>query len=276
MRLKNVVFVSGVVMVSGLLATPTRASDRDHKTSKHDKDCRGVSWTVRVAQGPCAVYDTAQPSCQDPGPFTGIQYEVTGPTDYAATLVTRNNEVSAATGNTSYAACDGDPVTGLGEDSCHEKAVSVNRLLLPGRFWVVVDGQKSPIETSIVLKKGWCSQSFAVQGLGLEGPNPFRLARRTETVNFKGCEVLFEIDPETDEVVSARLTPESLKAGCESPSQTSDGVIEPMSADAAELSVNGQSYGFGKWGDGYFSTGENSCTTRIIGGRLYSWGNPCP
>jgi hypothetical protein len=34
--------------------------------------------------------------------------------------------------------------------------------------------------------------------------------------------------------------------------------------------------GVPKFGDGYVSSGTNSCMTRIIGGRVYSWGAPCP
>ena len=36
------------------------------------------------------------------------------------------------------------------------------------------------------------------------------------------------------------------------------------------------SLGEGQFGEGYVSSGTNSCTTRIIGGRVYTWGNPCP
>jgi len=272
MRLRQEVLLCGVLMVSGTLTSPAAAADASWL-------CRGIDFAVRVASGPCPVNDTARPSCSDPGPFTGIEYEIAGPAEYAATLVTRNNKVSLATGSKVFAPCAGDPMTLLGRNSCHELAVAINPDLLKDRFWVVVDGVKGAVETSMVLKKGWCAQSFTVAGLGVgdtAGPNPYRLAQRMERVEFKGCAVDFEIDPSTDEVLSARLTDESLKLGCESPSQSGDGVIEPVSAGEAELTVRGESLGLGKFGDGYFSSGEASCTTRIIGGKLYTWGKPCP
>jgi hypothetical protein len=38
----------------------------------------------------------------------------------------------------------------------------------------------------------------------------------------------------------------------------------------------GTTLGKGKFGDGYISTGGDSCTTRVIGGKVYTWGTPCP
>lgn len=224
--------------------------------------------------------DPLGPSCERPGDATGIKYRNSGsPADHLATLVTANNDVSTATGNQTYGACSGDPLTHLGKYSCHEKAVKINPENQTVAFWVVAQAtgatksQRLPILTSIAAKKGSCIKSVAITGLGLDGPSTFQTTTKTETVVFKGCAVTFELNPVTGEVINAFNDP--------SQSHPAPGVTcsELITSDVGDLSLNLAGVGdlgTGKIGDGYISSGDNSCTTRITGGKVYTWGSPCP
>lgn len=271
-------FLSCTVVAMAALLAPTAATGSSL--------CSGYSWTVKVdsappdaapgVKGACAVNDPANPTCVSQGAFTGIKYRITGSAkDAVATLVTRDNTVSGPGPNQVYAACDGEPVTGLGKSSCHEQAVRLKAFPTNQNqyFWVVVSGQKKPIETSVAVMKNHCVASFPVPGLGLEGPNPFQTTRKTETVTFKGCAVTFALDAVTGAVIDAFNDPANSSPA---PGVTCSNLIV---SDVQDLTLNLAGVGdlgAGKIGDGYISSGNNSCTTRIIGGRLYTWGSPCP
>ena len=226
-----------------------------------------------VVAGPCPVSDTGSPACTGAGGWTGIQYKInkSGLSD-VATLVTENNSVPS--GTSIQPACKGDSKTGLGKKSCHEKAVKpvVFNVGSDRFFWVLVNGTKEPIDTTVAGKSGskvYCSK---VPGLGLDGPP----ATVTETLTHDGCSVEFTLSGVTGAVISAKLTQESVDIGCTSPSLGDGGAINPKSVEDLEISLEGTSLGAGAFGNGYFQSGTNSCTTRIVGGRVYTWGKPCP
>jgi hypothetical protein len=80
--------------------------------------------------------------------------------------------------------------------------------------------------------------------------------RKVETFKFKGCEVTFEFDLATGAVLEFDVT----GIGC-----------TPFEGDVSELQILGPNFQeFGTFGDGWISSGENSCTTRLIGGRYYT------
>jgi hypothetical protein len=264
-------FLSCVVVAAvGLLdATAARATG---------SSCSAFAPTVTILAGPCPVSSTTPAACEASGPYTAIKYRITGFPDHVATVVTANNVVLSVPGNQFYAACTGDPVTGLGKHSCHERAVKVNPNAYTGEFWLVVDKAKAAVLQSLVAKKGWCTKSFAVLGLGFD-VNPFQATQRVETINFKGCAVRFVYDVVTGAVVSAALDPEeSAKPAC-GPGQNDNTCCAFNGGEDVghlELTLNGQSLGTGQFGEGYVSSGTDSCTTRVIGGKVYSWGSPCP
>jgi hypothetical protein len=118
-----------------------------------------------------------------------------------------------------------------------------------------------------------------ILGIGLEGgPDPNQLTQTSERIDFKGCVVEFTRDPVTGEVEKAQLlTPTSTSGeACESPSLQKDGTIAPRPIGEIEVLLGGTPLLEPKFGDGYISTGTESCTTRVIGGRVYTWGSPCP
>jgi hypothetical protein len=246
----------------------------------HSYSCSSFNPTVTILAGPCPVTSATPTECAPSGDYTGIKYQVTGNPDHVATVVTANNVVVSVPGNQFYAACAGDPVTGLGAQSCHERAVKVNPDAYTGEFWLVVEKSKGAVLESIVAKKGSCVKPFAIAGLGYD-VNPFAATQKTETVNFKGCAVTFVRDILTGAVLSAALDPDqSTLPLCHSTNASpccSDVIISDVDKLSLSLNVPGVGdLGTGQIGDGYISSGENSCTTRVIGGRVYTWGSPCP
>ena len=239
--------------------------------------CSSFAPSFTVVEGPCPVSNPSTPACSGAGEWTGIKYQNTGSVaDNLATLVTRNNQVSVATGNQVYDPCKGDPLTDLGERSCHEQAVKINPADQTVAFWIVAKGlvgkgQRLPIETSIAAKKGSCIKSFPITGLGLEGPSVFQTTKKNETVVFKGCAVTFELNPVTGEVLSAANDPDKSDPNV----NCSDLIISDVGNLSISITGVGD-LGSGQFGDGYISSGTASCMTRVIGGKLYTWGSPCP
>jgi hypothetical protein len=88
--------------------------------------------------------------------------------------------------------------------------------------------------------------------------------------------VEFTLDKFGGNVLSAKLTDASIQAGCQSPDMAPDGTLNPKSVEGLQLTLDGDDLGTGKFGDGYIQSGEQSCTTRIVGGKVYTWGSPCP
>jgi hypothetical protein len=247
--------------------------------------CSSYNYTVTVesspldgppgVKGPCAVADPANPVCVSQGAFTGIQYKITGSAkDYVATLVTRNNTVAGPGCNQVYAACAGEPATELGKLSCHESALRLRPFPATQSqfFWVVVAGRKQAIETSIAIKKGSCVKSYAVPGLGVEGPSVFQTTKKTETITFKGCAVTFELNAVTGDVINVFNDPDKSSPA---PGETCSPLMV-NGVDKLNLTLDGVDLGSGQIGEGYISTGTNSCTTRVVGGKVYTWGAACP
>ncbi len=272
MRIK-IAFVSCAVVAMATLLAPT-----DVLAGGSSSSCSSFAPSIAIVEGPCPVIfnDPLGPSCSRPGDATGIKYKNSGtPADHLATLVTTNNTLSTQNGNQVYGACSGDPVTGLGKNSCHEKAVKINPADQTLAFWVVTRGiapsksQRLPILTTISAKKGSCVKSFAILGLGLEGPSVFQASKKTETIVFKGCAVKFDTNPLTGEVISAANDPSQSDPGA----NCSDLIIDAVSE--LSLTLGGKPLGTGQIGDGYISSGTGSCTTRVIGGVVYTWGPDC-
>lgn len=272
MRNQTAFLSCAAVAVAALLAAPAAMASGSYS-------CSSFAPAVTVLAGPCPVSSANPTACEPAGSvtgLTGIKYSVTGSPTSVAALVTANNTI-VSSGQT-YAACVGDPATGLGKQSCHEKAVAFGCSSAAAEFWVVVSGNKSAVLQSVAVKKGSCLKSFAVPGLGTD-INPFQAAQKVETINFKGCAVRFQYDVVTGAVVSAAVDPsQSTKPVCATGQNDGTCCAFNGGEDVShlELTLNGQTLGSGQFGEGYVSSGTNSCTTRVIGGRVYTWGSPCP
>jgi hypothetical protein len=267
-------------------------------------------WTITVTKGPCATTAGASTStsgelvCDASGTNTAIEYSVTGPgtPDHVFTLVHVTNPgdvLYAGAGNEGaiYPACIGDNLSGIGLYACHEQAVRLNpESGKSGVFKVIEKGRREPIATSMVVKKGKATDTCRIMGLGLEMTidpqlacvpnctqvNPEQQMTKTEIVRFKGCAVRFEYNLDTGEVISAFFDETSSdKPLCPAGVSSSNSCcyfneLDGEAVNHLTLYLNGQSLGAGLFGDGYISSGTGSCTTRVIGGKVYTWGCPCP
>jgi len=189
-----------------------------------------------------------------------------------------------------YSPCEGIPglrEPGFGRDVCHEQAIKISTRQGVTSFKITLAGLRHGSPTTVAIPMGDDGPprgddkvaACTILGIGLEGgPDPNQLTQRTETIDFKGCVVQFTRDPATGEVEKAQLLTETSPSGqpCQSPSLQDDHTIAPRPVGEIEVLVGRFNLGGGKFGDGYVSTGTESCTTRVIGGRVYTWGSPCP
>jgi hypothetical protein len=246
--------------------------------------CSTGLFDVRVRSGPTFV------PCSAPGgQCTAIEYEAapTRPTKRSRQIFVLQGvgvwDVLPK-GSRWYAPCDGIPSehdSGFGRNACHEQAIRISMRGVT-RFKVILAGLRRTNPTSVgALKYDHDDdvEACTILGIGLEGgPSPDQTTQRTETIDFKGCVVGFTRDPVTGEVEKARLLTATSSSGeaCQSPTLADDGTIDPLPVGEVEVLLGEENLGFGKFGDGYISTGTESCTTRVIGGRVYTWGAPCP
>jgi len=281
------------IAVTVLLASPATAQGVD------PFDCTtngGGDFTIKT-YGACSVSCdtsnwTVNDFCDTGTDCTGIEYEViqnTNTTAAHAFAVIRDSGLSTTVGidvfgdvNAVYPPCEGDGIIEGGQHMCHEQTVSVNpfgfansgfRLAVKGNFvttWSSVYFMVGRKDIQSCRITGMRSDSSLFSGSCVPSCgnfNPDQTLTKTEKLNFQGCEVVFEFDLNTGEVVHAYMTQESLDAGCD---------FDEGSVAQLELTVNGDSYGFGKFGDGIIATGTNTCSCRVIGGRWWCWGRPCP
>jgi hypothetical protein len=297
MRTRRTFFPCALAAAAGLsAAAAVMAAEADLPQS-----CTTPSgWNVAVTQGPCATTQTSSTgalTCSPTGTNTGIEYSVTGPgitPDHVFSFVhvSQAGDVLFVGGGLEgaiYPLCVGDPLSGVGLYACHEQGIRLNAEQgKANQFKVIVKGQRDPIASSVVVKKGKTTDSCKIKGLGLQTSgsdgsvacvsscgnfNPDQTIKRFETVQFKGCAATFEYDTTTGAVVNAFADHDLDEPGANCSDLTLSNVGD------LELSLLGTPIGGGKgkFGDGYLSTGNTSCTTRIIGGKVYTWGTaPCP
>jgi hypothetical protein len=234
----------------------------------------GVTGACPVAQADLATPPTP---CKSHGEWTGIQYRFA---DYKAgdvitTLVTVNNttaNVSVPTGFTAYALGTGEPKTGLGTSSVHERAIKITALAADKTFWVLVKGNKQPLLTSVAVKRGsYCTlKSYAVLGLGLDIPegcvstcgnfNAKQAVKNIQIVVWEGCEITKYFSPTTGAFQGVTVTGE----GCTVlPGEgLYDGGVTPP-PPVTGLFLGDEQVTFG---DGDATTGDNSCFNTFVGG----------
>jgi hypothetical protein len=289
MENKTKAFLCGAVLAAtGLLGAPAAMATGSSSSAGPTPEplppptsCYAGAYLVKVTRGPAFVSCTSNAS-NTSGLCTEIEYEVSGgscPPDHVASLQGVGVQYvtgGAASGNRFYMPCDGDPLTQLGKYSCHQQAAKINPNAAVQKFVVGLAGQRKPSPTSVVVKKGSVVKACTILGMGLEGvPSPFEAASTIQRIDFEGCAVDF-VRSATGDVVSATLSPDSPDT-CTSPFLESDGkTLKAKPVSALQLTLDSVPLGDGQIGEGYVSSGTGSCTTRIIGGKVYTWGSPCP
>jgi hypothetical protein len=169
-------------------------------------------------------------------------------------------------------------ITGLGVLTCHEQVMLYNpKQSKAERFQVIAEGMRETSTTTVAVRKGNLLGSCEIAGVGEEIAidttgacvpscgdfDPNQTLTRTEILNFKGCRVEFTFDLTTGAVESAvPLDP----LECD---------FYDLPAEQFQVIVDGVTLNT-TFGDGILSAGDNSCTCRSIGRRVYCWGKSCP
>jgi hypothetical protein len=231
----------------------------------------GGGWTV-VATAP---FDSA--ICPPGDTCTGITYNIVPHRgevpDHVALLAEHDADIVVPTSNFISPPCAGDTVTLLGTRDCSTKAVRLNQnLQKTGPFDLIVEGKLQAVGSSIVVKKGKVAEQCRIAALGEPYTvfDPKAQVPTSQTIDFEGCSVTIPTD-----VVTGEGGPATLEgAGCKF-------VANAAPVGNAKLIVDGKDVGNLTYGQGAISSGSDSCTTRVISNRLYTWctctiGDPKP
>jgi len=243
-----------------LLATLAMLAPVGAFASDAPVECKtsGGSWRV-LASDPFPA-DCGAADC------TGLSYTIVPQTgllpDHVALLVEHDADVIVPGSRDVAAPCAGDVVTSLGARDCSSRAVRMNENTETRSFDLVVDGAKIPVGSSIVVKKGKTIEQCRITSLGDQNFyfDPKAQVTTLQTFDFEGCSVTIPTSVETGEGGEAAIAGE----GCVF-------VANALPVGLAKLIVDDKDVGFLSFGTGYLSSGSDSCTTRVISNRIYTW-----
>jgi hypothetical protein len=274
MRISEKAFLSCAVLAGVLLGAMGAMAD---------DTCNTTNGFSLKAEGPTPVTCSTDPSST----CTQIKYTITkvsGNADHVAVLVRTalpHPMVVEPVGVsvTTSAFCGGDSTIGVRDGVlCHETILDINNNFAKNSFFTVqVDGARGPLTTSVIVKNGANKQGACeIVGFGIDPA--VEAAPVTEIIKepSSSCAVEFTLDRITGKVLHAQLTDDS--AGCD----FYDAPVESLKLSlkglycAHPLGDGSCPIGDAKFGEGYVHSGTGSCTTRVIGGRVYTWGSPCP
>ena len=191
---------------------------------------------------------------------TEIQYSVTPrlarAADHVAVLV--DHEMTVIPPQASYLSlpCDGDSVTGIGIRDCSTQAVRMNKDSTTQTYNLFVEGAATATGKSIVVKKGTVIEECRIVSLAPAICNPKAQLATKESFQFEDCTVEIELDPCTGEPGPATIT-----GPCE---------VDSAPIGTLSLSINGGTPQVVTVGDGWISSGENSCSTKLFNGTSYT------
>jgi hypothetical protein len=203
--------------------------------------------------------------------------------------------------------CVGDSSTNSGVGSCHENAIRYNpEDVADGPFWFVVEGRREFSATTLTLKSNKLDRceilgvgDFVEENVLPDGCVPScggfdedQSLIKTEIIDFKGCKARFEYNllsgavlnfgaacdtslfPTVDYTNCCAENPNDPFCNgdpnlvCEFPTYNAEDGNVQVELDGIDHPVN--------FGDGLWSIGQDSCSCRVIGGRIYCWGQNCP
>jgi hypothetical protein len=221
----------------------------------------GGGWIVSVT----APFDAA--NCPGGGTCTGLTYMITPLRgeipDHVALLAQHDTDIVVPSSNFVSPPCTGDSVTLLGTRDCSTQAVRLNQNQQKvGPFDLIVHDTLKPVGASIVVKKGKVIEQCRIASLGrpYEVFDPKEQVPVSQTYDFEGCQVTIPTNVDSGEGGTATIS----GSGCVF-------VANGLPVGVAKLIVDGKDVGFATHGLGAVSTGSDSCTTRVISNRLYTW-----
>jgi hypothetical protein len=283
------------VAAVALLAAPASAQEPPRTCTTGEAQFGGDSWwTISVAQGfPREVECDGSLDESVGGGCTAVQYTISSSqgASHVAILaqalggdadgpsVKYAGSSQSTDGVNIFERCEGDNVTGLGYRVCHEQAIRYNPSGAKNdTFYYVVDGNRQDSVTTVLATKGNKTGSCTILGVGdlfeeeeQLGPcvascgnfDPNQTIVKEEVLDIKGCRAKFVFNTLNGQLIDFIDL---------------DGTCDYVEYDITDFDfvVNGNSIGEGLFGEGLFSAGSGTCSCRVIGGRVYCWGKPCP
>ena len=231
-------------------------------TSDAYPDGKGTGkWTISATE-PFAV------ECLGTGePCTRMDYEVTGSgSDHVVIQVAADVEVEQPDERFVSGSCDADTTTGLG-GQCHMQTVRLNSDKNQTTFSLVVRGKKLPVASTVYVKKGRTVERCRIASLGADpiAPlDPFQSVAESTTIAFKDCKVTIPRST-ADGTPGIATFAEGSHPDCAFVANS-----EPL--ENLSLQVNGQAVGLTRFSTDFEAgSGEGSCSTQVIRGRVYSF-----
>jgi hypothetical protein len=221
----------------------------------------GGGWVVNVS-------DPFEPASCPVARCTGLTYTLTPLRgeipDHVAVLVEHDAPIVIPPSTFDTPPCAGDVVTALGFRDCSSQTARINQNQQKvGPFDLVVQGVKKPEGGSIVVKKGKVVEQCRIATLGVPFDvfDPHEQISVSETIQFKACTLTIAKDPITGEPGVGALS-----GNCKF-------VANGAPLDSLSLAIGDTEIGHANWAsiNASLSSGSDSCTTRTISGRLYSF-----
>lgn len=276
---------TALAAAAALVAAVPALADDDREHRGHPSCDSGCGWTIE-ASGPTFCGPNKQDTC--------IKYTLTGegtPDHFGVYLSVDLDVVTTSPGAQVVDLCRSGDAAMKVAPNCHERLLRFDRA--KGPFWVQVKGQHEKAPTTAVIKKGYQQCGKEIDGIGFTPAPPQQTAcvnncgnfdphqqrKSVETFRFKGCQLTFSYGDDgsvedfqtctLDE--SGKFCVDSLRIN--SSVDTAPGVCQARTGLIGELNLYGgptENNTKGAFGDGWLNTGDNSCATRLIGGRYYT------
>jgi hypothetical protein len=181
------------------------------------------------------------------------------------------------------------------QPNCHEKLLLFNNTHSKS-FQLTFDGHREKAETTVIVRKGDARCARPIDGVGAllpppsdqtqtacvnycSNPNPHQQRKDTEIFRFKGCQLTFKY-ADDGSVSDFQVCTLNSDGNCtETPLLSTNAFQAPATCKADSDTIDhldllgniiGENNTKGAFGDGWLNTGDNSCATRLIGGRYYT------
>src|SRR5262249_14245723 len=145
------------------------------------------------------------------------------------------------------------------------QTVRLNSAANKQTFALVVRGKKDVVPSTVYVDKGKTSEACRIASLGVDGPlNAFQSVAELTTISFKTCKVNIPKNPHDGTPGVASFASDS------DPSCKFLANSEPL--ESLSIEVNGNAVGQTRFTTDFEAgSGEGSCSTQVIRGRIYSF-----
>jgi len=250
--LRSAVLASGVFLLAGVI-NGWAAELNFECTTNGVSNNGGGSWHITASE----PYPVACKNAVPAGTIcTEIDYRITSlppnnlGADHIAILVDHEYTVDDLdTSRNVFLPCDGDTVTQIGIRDCSRQAVRMNQYDETVGYRLAVIGDAAAQASSIVVKKGKVIEECRIASLGPTTCDPKAQQASRETFTFDDCEIEITLDPCTNKPLSSKV----LSGDC---------AVGQVEIDSLELVINGVAQPV-IVGEGWLSSGENSCSTKF-------------